>query len=346
MTSLFRARHHHCRISEFGWHGHRLIVLENEFLKISVLASKGADIVEFRYKPHDLDLLWHAPQPAIPPGQLVGTSARQQGAFLDFYAGGWQEVLPNAGPATIYKGAELGQHGEVALLPWDVRVVDDQASHISVEFSVETMRTPFRLVRTMSLESGSCELVIDESLTNVGEEDMHFAWGHHPALGAPFLEAGSLIEFPNCDVSQPSRFEALKRRFAVGKSGTFPSLELAAGGQGRVDEVKGKETRTEDILVLGGFSEGRCSVINPRSKLSFSLTWDPKVFPYFWCWQVYGGSWGYPYFGRAYTLAMEPFNCPLMSLAEAVEAGVAQAISASGTIKTSLAAKVVDASHD
>jgi len=62
MTQLYHARHHGCRIGEFVWRGHRLIVLENKRLRVGVLASKGADVVEFRYKPLDLDVLWHAPQ--------------------------------------------------------------------------------------------------------------------------------------------------------------------------------------------------------------------------------------------------------------------------------------------
>ena len=89
-----------------------MIVLENEVLRVTVLATKGADIIEFRYKPRDLDFLWHAPQPILPAGRGVPSSARAQGAFLDYFPGGWQEILPNAGPATKYKGAELGQHGD------------------------------------------------------------------------------------------------------------------------------------------------------------------------------------------------------------------------------------------
>ena len=68
MMPLYGTRHHGCRASEFVWRGQRLIVLENCRLRIGVLASKGAEIVEFRYKPLDLDVLWHAPQTVLPPG--------------------------------------------------------------------------------------------------------------------------------------------------------------------------------------------------------------------------------------------------------------------------------------
>jgi galactose mutarotase-like enzyme len=184
--NLYSQRYHGCRIDEFQWRGHRLIVLENELLRVSVLASKGADVLELRYKPRDLDLLWHAPQPVLPPGQEIPTRMRAQGSFLDFFPGAWVEVLPNAGPASVYKNAELGQHGEVALLPWDVRVLQDSESRVEVEFSVQTLRTPFQLVRRMSLQARSTTLVLDEKVSNLGEETMSYQWGHHPAFGEPF----------------------------------------------------------------------------------------------------------------------------------------------------------------
>lgn len=342
MRPIYGARHHGCRVDEFLWRGHRLIVLENELLRVGVLASKGADLIELRYKPIDLDLLWHAPQSILPAGEGAPTTARTQGFFLDQFPGGWQEVLPNAGPATVYKGAELGQHGEAALLPWDVHVIEDRAEAVIVEFSVETLRTPFRLTRRMVLESGASILTFRESLTNLGEEDMHYAWGHHPALGPPFLEPGCHLELPECQVLQPAYSEKLKRRFAVGRPGHFPYLETVTGEEARVDEVQSKESRTEDVLLFSGFREGRCKLRNPRTGMVFDLSWDAAVFPYFWCWQVYGGSYGYPYYGRVYTVALEPFNCPILDLASAVKQNLAREIKAGSSCETELQVRIVD----
>ena len=318
---LYGSRWHGCRAEEFLWRGHRLVVLENELVRVGVLASQGADILEFRYKPRDLDLLWHAPQPVLPPGQFVPTSTRLVGNFLDFYPGGWQEVFPNAGPETVYKGASLGQHGEVALQPWDFHVVDDRPERIAVEFSVETMRTPFRLVRRMALESGSTFLRLDERVTNLGEEPLAYAWGHHPALGAPFLEEGCRIELPDCEVAQTTYAKGLNRRFAAEVKGRFPYLPMQDGSRGRVDVIPGKTARSEDVFQFHGFNEGRCAVRNPKRGISFVLRWPADIFPYLWCWQVCGGSFGYPYYGRTYTLAVEPFNCPIQGLAKNAEAG-------------------------
>src|SRR5215831_16510210 len=111
-------RHHGCRLAFVQSRGHSLAVLENELLRVSVLLSKGADIVEFLYKHTDTDLLWHGPLEPYPAGNYVEPVARSQGSFLDYFHGGWQELFPNGGFACTYEGASLGQHGEVSVLPW------------------------------------------------------------------------------------------------------------------------------------------------------------------------------------------------------------------------------------
>ena len=337
---LYGFRNHGCRTDEFLWRGHRLVTIENELLRVSTLLTKGADIIELRYKPRDLDVLWHAPQAILPPGQNIATVARAQGAFLDNFPGGWQEILPNGGPATHYKNAEHGQHGEVAVLPWDVRVIEDSAARVELEFTVETRRTPFRLERTLALETGSPVLYLRETVTNLGEEQMHFAWGHHPALGEPFLEPGCTIELCECEVIEPPYANDLARRFVVGRSGTYPHLEMVNGSMGRVDVVQGKESRTEDVLLFQGFNEGRCAVRNENRGVAFCLRWDSKVFPYLWCWQVYGGSWQSPFFGRIYTVAVEPFNCPVVNLAEASANNLVPVLRPGCDISTSLQVEI------
>lgn len=119
-----------------------------------------------------------------------------------------------------------------------------------------------------------------------------------------------------------------------------PHLETLKGATDRVDLVQPKESRTEDVLLFHNLSEGRCTLKNPEQKLAVSLAWDRDVFPYCWCWQVYGGSWGYPYFGRVYTVALEPFNCPIVPLAQAVERGLASLLEPGRHISSSLEASI------
>jgi hypothetical protein len=340
---LYGRRFHGCRTEEYLWQGHRLVTLENELLRVGIIASKGADVVEFRYKPRDLDVLWHAPQRLVPPGQYIPTVASKAGSFLDHYPGGWQEVFPSGGVPAEYQGAELGVHGEVALLPWDVRVCEDTPTRVELLFSVETQRTPFRLTRRMILKSGSPVLGIEESATNLGEEDLAVMWGHHPAFGAPFLEADCLIEMGACDCVVPQYSARLNRRLSLSSGSKFPYSPGLTGEPERVDVVKGKESRTEDVLQFSGLEDAWCAVRNPRQQLAVGLVWDRSVFPFVWCWQLYGGRRGYPYYGRGFTLALEPFTSPILPLMECIEQGYAPILRAGDTLRSRLEAGIFEA---
>jgi hypothetical protein len=46
------------RVLEYRYRGMRVVFLENELLRVRVLAAKGADVFEFNYKPRDMDFVW------------------------------------------------------------------------------------------------------------------------------------------------------------------------------------------------------------------------------------------------------------------------------------------------
>jgi hypothetical protein len=53
-------RNYGCRIREYLYKDLKILVMENELLRITILADKGTDTIEFLYKPLDLDVLWHS----------------------------------------------------------------------------------------------------------------------------------------------------------------------------------------------------------------------------------------------------------------------------------------------
>lgn len=56
MSSLTRDRNFGCRINdEMTFRGLRLIIMENDLLRIGILLDKGTSIYEFLYKPQDVD---------------------------------------------------------------------------------------------------------------------------------------------------------------------------------------------------------------------------------------------------------------------------------------------------
>src|SRR5512135_326104 len=123
--SLGKPRNHGCRISDqWSYDDMRTVILENELLRVVVLVDKGTDIVEFRYKPKDIDYLLATANGLRNPNRGV-VSSPTNGPFLDYYSGGWNDILPNGGSYSAYKGADFGQHGEISLIPWEYAILED-----------------------------------------------------------------------------------------------------------------------------------------------------------------------------------------------------------------------------
>src|SRR5258708_33331200 len=116
--------------------------------------------------------MW-ASQPGLRPAGAVKPSSGQGNAFLDYYPGGWQEILPNFGDPCEYKGAMFGLHDEVSLLPWDYSILEDDPQCVSVALEVRCIHTPFRLRKTLTLRS-SHMLAIDERVPNESDGAMDY----------------------------------------------------------------------------------------------------------------------------------------------------------------------------
>ncbi len=104
------------------------------------------------------------------PALFVPTSVSPRGAFLDYYEGGWQEILPAGGDPCVYKGINFGVHGEVSLIPWQYAIEEDRAERVAIKFWVRTYRTPFYVEKRISLQSGAAVLTMTEKVVNEGNE--------------------------------------------------------------------------------------------------------------------------------------------------------------------------------
>ena len=50
------------------------------------------------------------------------------------------------------------------------------------------------------METHKSHLTISERIINEGQEEMDLMWGHHPALGSPFLSNSCVIDMPGAKV--------------------------------------------------------------------------------------------------------------------------------------------------
>jgi hypothetical protein len=308
---LPKQRHHGCRIRECVWRGHTLVMLENELLRVTILVSKGADIVEFRHKPTDIDVLWHTARGMPAANSYVPETAGGWDVFFDFFVGGWQESFPTGNTFGAYKGAGLTIHGEVSVLPWDCTILKDEADEISVAFEVECRRMPFRLRRVMTLRRNESSVGFDEKAENLAGQPMEYAWGHHPTFGPPFLTPDCVVDLPPGVVSTRPAGLHPKPRLKQGHTGNslvVPNVNGTPVDLRRVPPAQGGTMDNYEIKLAG---EGFCALRNSALNLGFGLTWDADMFPYLWEWEVSQGWDSYPLWSRDYLLALEPFNCPV-----------------------------------
>jgi len=298
--------------------GHRCVVLENEKLRVTIIADKGADIYEFLYKPRDVDFMWRTWVGLRERSHFVPSTARDAGAHMDYYEGGWQELFPNCGNVSLHQGAEVGQHGEVLLLPWRYVITKDEPDEIGVRFEVRTVRTPFHLVKTLSLRRGEAVLRIHERVTNESGQGVNFAWGHHPALGEPFIDESCRIHLPSCRIRTLAEFTPATSRLAPDQLTDWPIASGSDGGQVDLSLIPGGDVAASDMVFLEGITDGWYAVTNTSVGVGFALRYPADTFKQLWYWQVYRGGRDYPWWSATYNIALEPCaTLPVLSHAAA-----------------------------
>lgn len=306
------------RIHDVIYRGMRLLILENELVRVGVLAGKGTDIIELNYKPMDLDFAWLAPGGVRNPNTIASTSADPTASFRDTYPGGWQEIFPNGGAPSSFDGASHGQHGEVFNVPWDVSVIEDTEDFVAVRFTVRTRKSPCLLEKTIHLHSGTAGFRLEERLVNESPVRVRAMWGHHITFGQPFLRPGCTIRVPDGITVIPHHEDVAAGGRRVSGTDLFPwPLDPGNGIDLSVVPERGSPS---DVVYLTGFSEDAWyEIMRAEKDIGSRVEWDASLMPNLWFWQEFGASTGYPWYGRNYNVGLEPFSSfPSSGLAEAV----------------------------
>ncbi len=333
------ARNAGCRVSdEWTYRGLRTLVMENDLLRVVVLLDQGSDILSFEYKPLGLDLLWKNPNGGVlPAGLHIASRALTEGSFADFYQGGWQECFPNGGRVCEYRGTEFGLHGEVYGLPWTCEILEDTARAVAVKLSVRTRRTPFLLEKTLRMEYDSSALTIEESLHNESRCALDYMWGHHPAFGEPFL-SGACVITTGARVANLDEGGSAESRFAPPLRATLPMVVDRGGRPVDLLSVPGREETVSDMFYLTELEEGFYALTNTDYGVGFAMEFDPALFRCIWLWIACNAPTGAPFYGRSYTVALEPFTSWPAILTNAIAHGTAARIGPEETVTTRLRA--------
>lgn len=333
----------HCKISDdWTYKGMTTVIMENDFLRIGILAGRGSDIFEFRYKPMDLDFMLRLSKgirnPQIDFSQMRNTTNQ----FEDYYYGGWQEILPNS-PTFIYRGASLGQHGEISLIPWKYSILENSPERISVKLWTTPLRIPIKIEKTLTMNVDEATLFINEKLINESKTKLDIMWGHHIAFGLPFLKEGAKIE-TNAKkmISEPAMPD--HRRFKPGVETDWPEGLNISGKEDNASRIpSSSDSPYSELTYLYDFGNtGNYSILNSNKNIGFKLSWDSKIFKYLWLWQERYATQDAPWWGNAYAVALEPWTSMWKPNAEkAISEGEWLSLDKDEIINTKLSATVI-----
>jgi hypothetical protein len=237
-----------------------------------------------------------------------------------------------------YLGTFQGLHGEVSLLPFEATLQEDTPETVSLRTWVRTYRSPLKLERTLSLRRERSALFIHERLVNESPGEFAIMWGHHPAFGEPFLDEHCVVRAP------AKKVEVLAFHpnglWEPGGDYDFPMVPNRRTGQLQdIRSIPGRSTRSVDVVFFKELSEGTYTLTNEKLGVGIGMAWDAALFKYLWMWQVYGGHNDYPWYGRTYNCALEPFTSyPPAGIQNALKNGSAYIMTPGEVIETSLVA--------
>ena len=72
-----------CRVSD-SWHyrGMKTVIIENKYIRVQIIADKGADISSFIYKPTDTEIMFKTPWGIRNPSLTIPSSGDPASVWL------------------------------------------------------------------------------------------------------------------------------------------------------------------------------------------------------------------------------------------------------------------------
>ena len=260
-------------IGETG-QGLRTFLLENHFLRITILPEAGARIWQITYKPLNDDLLWNNPD-------VPASCQPMYACYDDAWSGGWDELFPNDEAADL-KGLLLPDHGELWTGKWQATPIEDEGA-VGLHLRTYTPITKFLAEKTLLLRPGRATLEVTYRLTNDGPGPMPFLFKLHPAFA---VSNHHRIDFPPMAIR-------LEREFPGTLDGAPPIFPWPHAGMNgaAVDlrQIPDVSSKAVHFFYGTGFESGWCGITNQTKGLAAALRFDPEVFSSCWLFASHGG---------------------------------------------------------
>jgi hypothetical protein len=290
---------------ETRFHGRRAVSIENERLRVTVLAE-GGHIAEIYHKHCGLSPLWVPPWPSIEPSAFRPGRGSAHGDGIDakLLAGimGHNLCLDVFGlPSDEEAAAGLGVHGESSV---DHYAIESCGEGLAMRVTLPI--AGLRFVRRIVLAGETVR--IGERVENLTATDRPIAWTQHVSLGPPFLTPGG------------TRFLASATRSKVFE-GTFgaddylvpaaefdwPMAPTAKGTTADLSLFNGarKSSAFTTHLMDPAREDAYFAAWSPASGLLFGYVWKSADFPWIGIWEENRSRMHTPWEGETIARGME-----------------------------------------
>lgn len=281
---------------DYQANGVRGIVLENDFLRVSILPEIGGKIYELTWKSGNWDVLWKNPRVGPQPYPV-------EAALGDMWCGGWDDIFPTC-DACEFGGLRYPALGELHQSRFSVDDASAKIGEASACLSAYTAISPVQVHKTITV-AGSV-LRVHNELTNLGPVPVDFIWGTHPAFRP---KPGMVLRIPAKTgiVAQSSGPEF----GAVGQRYDWPKL-TTPGQILDMSCVYGMDAKGFCGHYATDLQDGWYALEDPDSGQGVVVSFPLEVCPFIWLWLGYGGWRGH------WVLIVEPYTSYPVSLTDAV----------------------------
>ena len=267
--------------------------LSSDAVSLDVVPALGGTVTALSRRSDDAALLWSTPWGLRHRGAWA-VPGSSEAAMADTYPGGWQTLFPNGGDTAVVQGVEWGYHGE-ARLTW----LDWEQRGSALVLTGRLVRSPFTLRKTFTVEGE--EVVLEETVRNVGGEAVEVMWGSQLALGGDLVGPGSSVSASASTVHPDPRSSI---------SDSYDELMPWPRSHGprsmvNLSRLPGPEADETRLSYLADFTTPSLTVRSPDRRLGLEVTWD-DAWPFVWYSLEAGGRHGFPWYSRGYFLALTP----------------------------------------
>lgn len=292
---------------ETVYRGRRAVSIENESLRVTVLAE-GGHIAEIADKKTGVNPLWTPPWPSIEPSTYDAARHPEYGGNAEskLLCGIMGHNLCMdifGGPSAEEAAAGLSVHGEASVAPYEIT-----GGPLELTMRARLPQAQLQFERRLRLRPDSRALHIAETVENLSGADRPIGWTQHVTLGPPFLERGA-TQFR----ASATRSKVFEGDFGAGgymKTAAvfdWPHVPRADGGLAdmRVSNEAPVSSGFSTHLMDPHQTTAFFAAFSPRLALALAYIWKRSDFPWLGIWEENHARTAPPWNGHTLTRGME-----------------------------------------